>query len=72
MRTRPYSAQMSDDDYRLKSPDAGRMGKAAELLVAATCILQSRGRLNVSTSVIDDEGIDLAYHLRGHTTRLAV
>ena len=35
-----YGAAMGLDDYREKSPDAGRMGKAAELLVAATCILQ--------------------------------
>ena len=48
------------------------MGKAAELLVAATCILQSRARLNVSTSIIDDEGVDLVFHLREHTATLAV
>lgn len=48
------------------------MGKAAELLVAATCILQSRAKLNVSTSIIDDEGVDLVFHLREHTATLAV
>lgn len=63
---------MASDDYLQKSPDSGRMGKAAELLVAATCILQSRAKLNVSTSVIDDEGVDLVFHLRGHTATLAV
>lgn len=60
------------DDYLLKSPDSGRMGKAAELLVAASCILQSRAKLNVSTSIIDDEGVDLVFHLREHTATLAV
>lgn len=70
----PCSADMSNgsDGYLKKSPDAGRMGKAAELLVAATCILQSRARLNVSTSIIDDEGVDIVFHLREHTATLAV
>ena len=63
---------MGTDAYLLKSPDSGRMGKAAELLVAATCILQSRARINVSTSIIDDEGVDLVFHLREHTATLAV
>ncbi|MDX2355965.1 hypothetical protein [Dietzia sp. PP-33] len=63
---------MAPDDYLQKSPDSGRMGKAAELLVAATCILQSRAKLNVSTSIIDDEGVDLVFHLREHTATLAV
>lgn len=58
--------------YLVKSPDAGRMGKAAEYLVAAVCILATRGRLNVSTSIVDDEGVDLVFHLRGSTATLAV
>jgi len=61
-----------DDDYTLKSADAGRMGKAAEHLVAAFCILATRGALNVSTSLVDDEGIDLVFHRRGSTATLAV
>ena len=32
-----------DVDYTTKSPEAGRMGKAAEYLVAAFCILATRG-----------------------------
>lgn len=60
------------DAYTSKSPDAGRMGKAAEYLVAAVCILATRGRLNVSTSIVDDEGIDLVFHLRESTATLAV
>jgi hypothetical protein len=39
----------ADYDYTQKSADAGRMGKAAEHLVAAFCILATRGALNVST-----------------------
>lgn len=46
-----------DDDYQDKSPAAGRMGKAAELLVAASCILATRGELNVSTALVDDDGL---------------
>jgi hypothetical protein len=61
-----------DDDYILKSADAGRMGKAAEHLVAAFCILATRGALNVSTSLVDDEGVDLVFHRRGSTATLAV
>ncbi|WP_280452660.1 hypothetical protein [Nocardia cyriacigeorgica] len=59
-------------DYLEKSPDAARMGKAAEYLVAAVCILATRGQLNVSTSIVDDEGVDLVFHLRDHTATLAV
>ena len=38
---------MTTDDYLAKSPDASRMGKAAEYLVAASAILATRGELNV-------------------------
>lgn len=48
------------------------MGKAVEYLVAATCILASRAEMNVSTSMVDDEGIDLVFHRRGGTATLAV
>lgn len=60
------------DDFRDKSPAAGRKGKAAELLVAAHCILVSGGKLNVSTSYVDDEGVDLVFHARGSAATLAV
>lgn len=48
------------------------MGKAAEYLVAASCILVSGLELNVSTSFVDDEGVDLVFHRREHSTTLAV
>ena len=48
------------------------MGKAAEHLVAAFCILATRGALNVSTSLVNDEGVDLVFHRRNSTTTLAV
>lgn len=64
---------MSDEDsYLSKSPGSGRMGKAAEYLVAAVCILGTRGQLNVSTSLVDDEGVDLVFHRRDSTATLAV
>jgi hypothetical protein len=48
------------------------MGKAVEFLVAAGCILATRGKLNVSTSLVDDEGVDLVFFARGSTATLAV
>ena len=48
------------------------MGKAVEHLVAASCILASRAKLNVSTSLVDDEGIDLVFHRRDGTATLGV
>jgi hypothetical protein len=52
--------------------DAGRLGKAVEHLVAATCILTSGLELNVSTSFVDDEGVDLVFARRGQPKTLAV
>jgi hypothetical protein len=64
-------ADDADDDAD-RSPSAGRMGKAAEYLVAASCILASRGELNVSTSLVDDEGVDLVFNRRDSGATLAV
>lgn len=61
-----------EDDFRDKSPSAGRMGKAAEYLVASVCILATRGELNVSTSLVDDEGVDLVFNRRDSSATLAV
>ena len=52
--------------------DSARKGKAIEHLVAATCILASDLKLNVSTNLVDDEGVDLIFHRREDTTTLAV
>lgn len=52
--------------------DSGRLGKAVEHLVAATCILTSGMELNVSTSFVDDEGVDLVFHRRSDSATLAV
>jgi hypothetical protein len=46
--------------------------RAAEYLIAVVCILASRGELNVSTSMVDDEGIDLIFHRRESPATLAV
>lgn len=52
--------------------DSARKGKAVEHLVAATCILTSGLKLNVSTSLVDDEGVDLVFHRRERSMTLAV
>jgi hypothetical protein len=52
--------------------DSARKGKAVEHLVAATGILVSGLELNVSTSLVDDEGVDLVFHRRERSTTLAV
>ena len=62
----------NDDGYLGKSASAGRMGKAVEYLIAAARILSTRSELNVSTSMVDDEGVDLVFHRRNHTAALAV
>ena len=59
-------------DEPLDNASAGRVGKAVEYLVAASCILTTRGELNVSTSMVDDEGVDLVFFARGSTATLAV
>lgn len=56
----------------MENRDSARMGKAVEYLVAATCILASDFELNVSTSLVDDEGVDLVFHPRDGSTTLAV
>lgn len=40
--------------------------------MAAVCILATSGELNVSTSIVDDEGVDLVFHRRGGSATLAV
>lgn len=65
--------ETSDDEtYLSKSPSASRMGKATEYLVAAVCILTTRGELNVATSLVDDEGVDLVFNRRNSAATLAV
>lgn len=59
-------------ELRSKNADSSRMGKAAEHLVAATCIIESRALLNVSTALVDDEGVDLVFHRRDGGATLAV
>ncbi|PKN81669.1 MAG: hypothetical protein CVU47_05985 [Chloroflexi bacterium HGW-Chloroflexi-9] len=63
---------MATLDYTGKSVDAGRIGAAVEHLVAASCVLASNAELNVSTSLVDDEGVDLVFHRRGSSTTVAV
>ena len=49
-----------------------RTGKALEYLVAASCILMSGGKLNVSTPLVDDEGVDLVFNRHDRPATLAV
>ena len=57
----------TNDDH-----DAARKGTAVEHLIAASCMLASDFELNVSTSLVDDEGVDLVFHRRERSTTLAV
>jgi len=56
----------------MSTMSTARVGKAVEHLVAASCILISNAELNVSTSFVDDEGVDLVFHRRGGVATLAV
>jgi hypothetical protein len=47
-------------------------GKPIELYIAAYCMLARPGDLCVSTSFIDDEGVDLVFNRWGRTATLAV
>ncbi len=55
-----------------KHAGSGRKGKAVEHLIAASCILATAGELNASTSLVDDEGVDIVFHKRGSSRTLAV
>lgn len=52
--------------------DSARKGKAVEHLVAALAVLGSEGELNAWTGLVDDEGVDLVFQLRGQPQTLAV
>jgi hypothetical protein len=52
--------------------DSARKGAAVEHLIAAHCMLASDFELNVSTALVDDDGVDLVFHRRGSPTTLAV
>jgi tetratricopeptide (TPR) repeat protein len=52
--------------------DSARKGTAVEHLIAAHCMLASDFELNVSTTLVDDEGVDLVFHRRGQAATLAV
>lgn len=65
-------ARVAAEPAAVGALDSGRKGKAVEHLVAASCILASDGALNVSTALVDDEGVDLVFHLRDHAAKVAV
>lgn len=49
-----------------------RVGKAVEAVLGASIVLVSEGELNVSTSLVDDEGVDLVFNRQGESNTLAV
>jgi tetratricopeptide (TPR) repeat protein len=55
-----------------RNDDAARKGTAVEYLIAASCMLASNFKLNVSTNMVDDEGVDLVFHRRDSSATLAV
>jgi tetratricopeptide (TPR) repeat protein len=55
-----------------RNDDAARKGTAVEYLIAASCMLASDFKLNVSTNMVDDEGVDLVFHRRDGSATLAV
>jgi tetratricopeptide (TPR) repeat protein len=65
-RSKPGAAEAARND------DAARKGTAVEYLIAASCMLASDFKLNVSTNMVDDEGVDLVFHRRDSPATLAV
>jgi len=63
---------LMDDGTRASYASSSRIGRAVELLVATSCMLASRGRLTVSTPLVDDEGIDLIFSARDVPVTLSV
>lgn len=61
---------LDPDDYLAKSPAASSIGKAAEYLIAAGCVLATRGELVVS--LVEDGGVDLVFSRRASAATLAV
>lgn len=55
-----------------KDAQAARKGRAAEALIAATCVLASAGELNALTALVDDEGVDLGFKRRDGSRTLDV
>lgn len=53
-------------------PRSSWKGRARELLIAAKSMLGSEGKLTVSTPLVDDDGVDLIFSLRGRPATLAV
>lgn len=63
---------MTPREDRTKLGGGPRAGKALEHLVAASCVLMSGGRLNVSMPLVDDEGVDLVFNRSDRPATLAL
>jgi hypothetical protein len=55
-----------------KNRGSARKGRAAESLVAASCILATGGELNALTALVDDEGVDITFKRRNGTKTLDI
>lgn len=66
----PGDLDPDPDDYLAKSPAASAIGRAAVHLVAATCVLATRGELGVT--VVGDGGTDLQFRRRDGSANLVV
>jgi hypothetical protein len=65
------TARPGSQNFRMaRNASSARKGKAVEHLVAATCVLGSRGELNALTALVDDEGVDLSLKRRDGTRTL--
>ncbi len=71
-RLRRESMGGSEDREIARNEDSARKGAAVEHLIAASLMLESGFELNVSTNLVDDEGVDLVFHRRQDSTMLAV
>jgi len=68
----PREAHQAEVRASADNRDSSRKGKAVEHLVASSVMLASDFELNVSTSLVDDEGVDLVFHRRDSPVTLAV
>jgi hypothetical protein len=63
---------MEGNDFESPARGLHAKGKPVELYIAAYCMLARPGDLSVSTSFIDDEGVDLVFNRWGKTATLAI
>lgn len=55
-----------------ENSNSARKGRAAEQLIAASCIIASGSQLNALTGLVDDEGVDVTFKRRDGVRTLDV